>query len=622
MDSRISSLGLILSLLLPSLFFGGCTLSGGVDAPEIDATHRLTLLYSGNFQGRLCSSTDDLTQVEELCGLDSAHAPFGGAARFSFLVERERKRSQASLFLDAGGALSEVAPEFQQSLDTQMAFFESLHPAAMTLEPGDLRILKHLGNQSVDQYSSLPLVISNCLPAQGADSAEATTVASSLIVGANGLRVGVLGAVSPTLCEMIYPESGMLSAAIGRENIRREAVSLHPVVDLIILLSSLGPDEDGDLIEGHFDMLSGADANLEGAPDEEEMIWIDGMRQIDVVIGRSFFPQGSPRYLKDMDARMVPALYAGRQGRFLGRFDILLRRDFEQGGALIESSRNFLFAVDSRLDGIVDPALSRWLNDSAIECESDDLPLAYVPQTLRSERYGRYYETGVGNFVADTLLSYGSGEVDGILLPGPLLGGSLHAGELGQAELMQILNWDPGLIQIDLSVSDLRALLLKAALLEEPSGVPQVHLSGFTMQLEAGEEGLNADFYQNGTRLDDHLVLRLLIADDWGSKQNELKDILASGSSFKGGERLSEHLLFAISARPHCSEIEKISQAGKDKLPWCEDQTIASQRICSKVGSAGRIPSQAACGEFADWPCVSVQDYGRIFWVSTDGEAL
>src|SRR5689334_9812823 len=80
---------------------GACTYEG--DVPDLDGQDvHLTLLHTADWHSRLFPYDFTVGQVDENLGLVQENGPFGGAARMSYLIQRERARSARVLHLDSG----------------------------------------------------------------------------------------------------------------------------------------------------------------------------------------------------------------------------------------------------------------------------------------------------------------------------------------------------------------------------------------------------------------------------------------------------------------------------------------------------------------------------------------
>src|SRR4051794_11035127 len=97
-------------LVVALLGFTACLFEGSRGLPPGVDT-RLTLLHTRDLHSRLLPFELVPDAADVALGLATAHAPFGGAARLGYVVERERRRSERTLYLDSGDSF-EGAPIF------------------------------------------------------------------------------------------------------------------------------------------------------------------------------------------------------------------------------------------------------------------------------------------------------------------------------------------------------------------------------------------------------------------------------------------------------------------------------------------------------------------------------
>ena len=99
---------LVLALLLVAL--AGCSPSPG-EQYDLRGDVRFTLLHTADWHSRLLPYFQQVNVTDQNLGLDPAKAPFGGAARMNYLIQRERRRAARLLHLDSGDCF-QGAPSF------------------------------------------------------------------------------------------------------------------------------------------------------------------------------------------------------------------------------------------------------------------------------------------------------------------------------------------------------------------------------------------------------------------------------------------------------------------------------------------------------------------------------
>lgn len=91
---------LSLALLVLGLLASGCNSPG--EAYNLSGDVRLTLLHTADWHSRLFPYFQQVNQTDLNLGLDPSKAPFGGAARMNYLIQRERRHADRVLHLDSG----------------------------------------------------------------------------------------------------------------------------------------------------------------------------------------------------------------------------------------------------------------------------------------------------------------------------------------------------------------------------------------------------------------------------------------------------------------------------------------------------------------------------------------
>jgi 5'-nucleotidase/UDP-sugar diphosphatase len=96
----VMSRAIAFALFALSLFAIGCNSPG--EQYDLRGDVRLTLLHTADWHSRLFPYFQQVNQTDQNLGLDPENAPFGGAARMNWLIQRERRHADRSLHLDSG----------------------------------------------------------------------------------------------------------------------------------------------------------------------------------------------------------------------------------------------------------------------------------------------------------------------------------------------------------------------------------------------------------------------------------------------------------------------------------------------------------------------------------------
>ncbi len=259
--ARLIALALI--LVTASLF--GCN-SATTVAPVLHGDVTLTLLHTADWHSRLFPYDMQVNQTDTGLGLQQSLAPFGGAARLNYLIQRERARSDRVLHLDAGDCF-EGAPVFN--------FFNG---------EAEVRALDHtgvdavvIGNHEFDhgplnfaiQYSrwaSFETLAANYLfldPNTPGDPGIGRFAHPYTIFNLRGLKVGVIGMGNLSSLTIIFDQPNPLGITpLNTVETAQFYVDMlkSQGVDVIVVLSHLGPTDDITMIQN----TSGIDVVLGG----------------------------------------------------------------------------------------------------------------------------------------------------------------------------------------------------------------------------------------------------------------------------------------------------------------------------------------------------------------------
>jgi 2',3'-cyclic-nucleotide 2'-phosphodiesterase (5'-nucleotidase family) len=136
-------------------------------------------------------------------------------------------------------------------------------------------------------------------------------------------------------------------------------------------------------------------------------VFIPGVAGIDAVFGGHLHVVlNPPKLVIDPDGRTVPVVHSGAFAKFLGRFDMVVNDDPEQGGKRIVASKYQVFPVDNRLAAHEDAAINEMLEPYALDLHRNlDLRrvIGYAPVTItRFSRQGNG-DSALGNLVAASM---------------------------------------------------------------------------------------------------------------------------------------------------------------------------------------------------------------------------
>lgn len=406
-----------------------CVYEGDEPLPT-DQDVTLTLLHTADWHSRLFPYDFTVGQVDENLGLVQGNSPFGGAARMSYLLQRERGRSQRVLHLDSGDVF-QGAPIFNYFLGEA----EMRALAASGLDAGVI------GNHEFDaggenfarqaeRWATFPLLAANYLFEPPANDEYASPPRLSriskpyTILNADGLRVGVIGIANLSSMGSIFDQPNRLGIIpLETAEVTQFYIDfLRPQVDVIVALTHLGLTADEYLIQhtsgidvvlgGHLHIVLNPPKQVRDCVSEDE----NGRHYIEMYDGTSPGKPPTRRYCRQ---RTVVLAHSGAFMKFLGRLDSVFSRnperiqpngpgidpayDPELDGYEVVAQEYVLFPLDATVpeDPYVAEMLEPYAQSIANLSDLDQL-VGYAPSIVR--RFGSSGgDSPLGNLIADSM---------------------------------------------------------------------------------------------------------------------------------------------------------------------------------------------------------------------------
>ncbi|MGB9599238.1 MAG: bifunctional metallophosphatase/5'-nucleotidase [Myxococcota bacterium] len=349
----------LIQVLFAIIFFASCNVREREPYNLSNQDIRLTILHTSDIHSRLFPYKYIPLTTDEDLGLNPDNGPFGGFARISYIVKRERKKAQRSVYLDSGD-IFQGAPIFNLFKgEVEFMMLSELKPAAMVIGNHEFDLgVKNLQTQYVN-YGLFPLLAANYIFDSGVQqkSEIGRYVAPYTIVDVDGLRLGIIG--MGDIDSMYSIGEGGNSMGITPldtyTTLTRYVNELKDRVDLIIVLSHMGLSHDVKIVQGYDTWLREGDTPPEGwvrvedknpiqyedpnTPLKEESDnpdleykegWVKyhvpGVRGIDLILGGHLhIVTDPPKVLKDVDGRDVIICHDGAFAKFVGRLDLIIR---------------------------------------------------------------------------------------------------------------------------------------------------------------------------------------------------------------------------------------------------------------------------------------------------------
>jgi 2',3'-cyclic-nucleotide 2'-phosphodiesterase (5'-nucleotidase family) len=301
--------------------WAGCT----IEEPQPDLQGqdiRLTVIHTADIHSRLFPYTFVPNKFDQDYGLLPGNGPFGGIARIATMVNRIRASTDRSIWLDSGDAW-EGAPVFNEfkgepeirALDVAGLDGEVLGNHEFDLGSNQLY-------SEIDQWSNFPHLVANYLWDDSVNPQQRSlkdVVKPYEIYDIQGLRIAVIGMGNQdTLLGSFYGGNSLGLRPIDNLEVLEQWVGfLRPQVDLIVVLSHLGLDNDEGLSSSQV-----ADPNASLAIQGVDLI-LGGHLHI-VTNPPKLLPNGdSAMYCQTHDCSTL-LVHSGAFAKYVGRLDLVV----------------------------------------------------------------------------------------------------------------------------------------------------------------------------------------------------------------------------------------------------------------------------------------------------------
>ncbi len=308
------SMTALVSVVGAAAVAAGCTVSR--EPPNLVGQDvRLTIMHTSDIHSRLFPYHVIPNRFDQDYGLLPDNAPFGGAARMATIVKRERARAKRSLWLDSGDCFqgAPVFNMFKGEAEMRALSEMGLDAAVIGNHEFDLGT-KNLFYQ-IDNWAEFPLLAANYLfddPANPDDRSLRDVVDPYVIFDVDGIKVGVIGMGNWSSMTGIFEGGNSLGIRpLEDGQVVREYVSLlRPVVDVVVLLSHLGLDEDEGL-------------GSHEVEDVNETLPLEG---VDLILGGHLHIVLNPPKVVPSDTlgNQAVLVHSGAFAKYVGRLDLVV----------------------------------------------------------------------------------------------------------------------------------------------------------------------------------------------------------------------------------------------------------------------------------------------------------
>jgi 2',3'-cyclic-nucleotide 2'-phosphodiesterase (5'-nucleotidase family) len=304
-----------------ALIGGGCTVER--EQPNLVGQDiRLTLIHTSDIHSRLFPYNFVPNTFDKGYGLTTG--PYGGIAKIATVAKQIRRQSARSLWLDTGDCF-QGAPVFN-------LFRGEAEMRALSLAGMDGAVLGNhefdLGARNlfdkIDNWGSYPILAANYAwddapPASQDPNGRSLrdVIPPFEIYDVDGLKIGVIGMGNTSTITSIYEGGNNLGF---RPLADEDALSawvriIRPSVDVVVVVSHLGLDEDEDLTASQVEL------------DPNEGFKRDTLAGVDVILGGHLHIVTNPPKVitNDDEGHQTVLVHSGAFAKFVGRLDLVVR---------------------------------------------------------------------------------------------------------------------------------------------------------------------------------------------------------------------------------------------------------------------------------------------------------
>ncbi len=605
---------------------------------------RLTILHTGDIHSRLFPYELDPNAADQSLGMNAANAPFGGAARLGALIRRQRARADRVLHLDSGDCF-QGAPVFNlKSGEAELRFLSEIGLDAMTI--GNHEFDSGVNNlvQQLGKWASFDVLAANFVqpdPTVVGNHQLGQIARAYAIYNLRGLKVAVIGMANISSLTSIGEGGNSLGITPLEQNevVRTLVNYLHPMVDLVIVLTHLGLVEDAELVRGYETVVwkdrrpKNWTETIEDLGDGRIEVKVPGIENIDLIVGGHLHTvTNPPQLIVSPSGRETILMHSGAFAKYLGRIDLALRDDVERGGKRIVSHKYQVFPVDERLAAYADSRVLEMMEPYAIEMHQKlDLRrvIGFAPASVLRRSAKGNGDSALGNMVTEAMRARRRVETQFALTNSLGIRDNIYAGPVTLEDMYNVFPFENTVTVIYLSGLEVQDMLDFVASKSATRGcASQAEVAGIRWTLDCGQVVLNrannADAFVSPAK--EITILGVPLQENESYKVAVNDYIAAGGSGFRMLKRNTTKLNTGLSLRdalidymgtlPLCGDYEQ-----KNNICGADDTT--SVKLCKEIGRRGRIPGDPhRTGPYAETPCILALEDGRTKLKTQSGPSI
>lgn len=434
----------------------------------------LTVLHTSDWHSRLLPYDLDVLATDERLGLLQINEPFGGAARMSQAIKRERSNAERVIHVDSGDCF-QGAPIFNEFLgEVEIKAMNEIGVDAMVIgnHEFDNGVLNLVDKLSMAQF---PVLAANYhyQKNKGTELAELGKIARPYtVIDADGLRIGVIGMANfSSLSSITFGDNGLgILPLESVQTVQAYVNILRPQVNVVVVLTHLGLGEDESVIR-----------NTEG---------------IDILFGGHLHVVlNPPKVIPDKTGKLVPLVHSGAFMKYLGRLDtVFTTRPEEPHNKELVSHTYQVVPIDSRLPEDAD--MLHLVTPYELRlAQRIDLRqvVGYTPEPLR--RFGASGgDSPLGNFLSDAMLLRRRVEADIAATNSLGIRADINRGEITIDQMYNVFPFPNTITTMTLSGNELQELLDFNTFRSSGRGcATQLQVAGVEYDLDCDEVNRNIE---------------------------------------------------------------------------------------------------------------------------------
>ena len=419
---------------------------------------RLTFVHTSDIHSRLFPYQFIPNRFDQDDGLLPANGPFGGIARMATIAKNVRASTNRSLWLDSGDCF-QGAPVFNM-------FKGEAEMRALSLAGLDGAVIGNhefdLGSQNlfeqIDSWAQFPMLAANYLwedPPNGDKRSLRDVVEPYQIYDVKGVKVGVIGMANWGSMTGIFEGGNSLGLRPLDDKVALEKYVrlLRPVVDVLVVVSHLGLDEDENLTSNDVD-------------DPNAQLPLAG---VDLILGGHLHIVTDPPKIipNDENGNSTIVVHSGAFAKYVGRLDVTVRIG-EDNNDPTRRSRITAYGydnipVDSKVPDDPEVANLLWPYSVAINRDIDlNGVFAYVnppgdDKIVRSDNTGG--DSQLGNLVARAMQTRSGVEAEFALTNSLGIRADFERGPLTVEQMFNVFPFENSITVMYLSGSEIQETL-------------------------------------------------------------------------------------------------------------------------------------------------------------------